>query len=78
MHAQMNTYIHIHNEYTKGENDFQVGRSNIYISLRLFQVFWNDVVGMLVQCSGKVQNANDILQEKFQSCSDNHFYRIKS
>lgn len=36
------------------------------------------LVGMMLQCSGKVQNGNDILQEKFQLCSDNHFYRIKS
>lgn len=36
------------------------------------------LVGMIVQCSEEVQNGNDILQEKFQPCSDNHFYRIKS
>lgn len=36
------------------------------------------LVGMLLQSSGKVQKGNDILQEKFQSCSDNRFYRIKS
>lgn len=32
----------------------------------------------LMQSSGGVQNDNDILQEKFQLGSDNHFYRIKS
>lgn len=31
-----------------------------------------------MQSSGRVQNDNDILQEKFQLGSDNHFYRIKS
>lgn len=36
------------------------------------------LVGTIVQCSGEAQNGNDILQEKFQACSDNHFYRIKS
>lgn len=39
---------------------------------------WVVLEGMIAQCSGKVPSGNDILQEKFQSCSDNHFYRIKS
>lgn len=62
---------------------FPVGCNVLYIIFILIapaSLEWCglSLVGTIVQCSGEAQNGNDILQEKFQACSDNHFYRIKS
>lgn len=67
----------------KGKPISQLGASlyaiyNINFDCSSFpQVIAAVLVGMM-QCSGGVWNDNDILQEKFQLGSDNHFYRIKS
>lgn len=83
LRAHMNTYTNSHtctmNARRKKKDPIPVGRYNISFWLFLFLRSHAAVlVGTIVQCGGKVQNANDILQEKFQSCCDNHFYRIKS
>lgn len=81
IHAHMNTYTQCANEYTKRLTMSQLGATayNFHFDCFSFSgVMWVVLVGTIVQCSGKVQNGNDILQEKFQPRSDNHFYRIKS
>lgn len=82
-HIHIHTHTHTMRQWIdKGKNISQLGAvCCISFSLWLFRFLLSDavvLVGMIVRCSGEVQNGNDILQEKFQSCSDNHFYRIKS